>query len=136
MNSFNHYSLGSCGQWLFESVAGIAQGPDGNSFQHLVMKPRIGGGLAYAAGQYDSIRGRISSEWKIQAGRVTLTVTIPPNVSATLYIPTATASGVTESGRPAAQAPGVKVLVAEPQTAVFELQSGTYTFSAAEPQSN
>jgi hypothetical protein len=43
---------------------------------------------------------------------------------------------VTESGKPAAQAMGVKVLDADPQTAVFELQSGSYIFSAVEPQSN
>jgi alpha-L-rhamnosidase len=100
------------------------------------MKPRIGGGLTHAAAHYDSIRGRISSEWKVQTGRVTLAVTIPPNVSATLYIPTAAPAGVTESGKPAAQAMGVKVLDADPQTAVFELQSGSYIFSAVEPQSN
>ena len=28
MNSFNHYSLGSCGQWLFESLAGIGLDSD------------------------------------------------------------------------------------------------------------
>ena len=28
MNSFNHYSLGSCGQWLFDTVAGIGLDPE------------------------------------------------------------------------------------------------------------
>ena len=28
MNSFNHYSLGSVGEWLFESVAGIDLDPE------------------------------------------------------------------------------------------------------------
>ena len=36
MNSFNHYSLGSCGQWLFDTVAGIGLDPD-----HLRMARRL-----------------------------------------------------------------------------------------------
>ena len=28
MNSFNHYSLGSCGEWLFDSAAGIGLDPE------------------------------------------------------------------------------------------------------------
>jgi alpha-L-rhamnosidase len=136
MNSFNHYSLGSCGQWLYEQVAGIAQTPDGDSFQKLVIRPRIAGPLTHAAAHYDSIRGRISTDWKLQGGRLTFAVTIPPNVSATVYLPTAAAAGVTESGKPAADSAGIKVLEAEPNTAVFEVQSGSYTFNAAELKAN
>ena len=28
MNSFNHYSLGSCGEWMFDTVAGIGVDPN------------------------------------------------------------------------------------------------------------
>jgi alpha-L-rhamnosidase len=136
MNSFNHYSLGSCGQWLYEQVAGISQSPDGDSYKNLIIRPRVAGGLTHAAAHYDSIRGRISTDWKLQAGRLTLAITIPPNVSAKVYIPTSAPAGVTESGKPVAGAVGIKVLDAEPDAAAFEVQSGTYTFSAAEPKSN
>ena len=37
MNSFNHYSLGSVGQWLYQSVAGIDTDPDQPGYKHIWM---------------------------------------------------------------------------------------------------
>ena len=136
MNSFNHYSLGSCGKWLFESVAGIAQDADGTGFEHIVIRPRIGKELTSVSAHYDSIRGRIATDWHVKAGRLSLTVTIPVNAVATVHLPTANPLNITESGKPVAQADGLKVLPPETGGAVFEMGSGTYTFNAAAPKVN
>ena len=48
MNSFNHYSLGSCGEWMFDTVAGIGLDPDQPGFKHIIIHPRPGGGLTHA----------------------------------------------------------------------------------------
>jgi alpha-L-rhamnosidase len=136
MNSFNHYSLGSCGKWLYENVAGIAQDPLSTGYDRIVIRPQIGKELTSASAHYDSIHGRIASEWQMKAGRLVLTVTIPVNVTATVHVPTSTPSRVTESGKPLAQATGIKVLPAEPGAAVIELGSGIYTFNAAAPKLN
>jgi alpha-L-rhamnosidase len=39
MNSFNHYSLGSVGEWLFRQVAGIELDPDLPGFQRFPLAP-------------------------------------------------------------------------------------------------
>ena len=39
MNSFNHYALGSCGQWLYEGVAGIAPDPEQPGYRHIIIHP-------------------------------------------------------------------------------------------------
>ncbi|HMP81383.1 MAG TPA: family 78 glycoside hydrolase catalytic domain [Verrucomicrobiota bacterium] len=41
MNSFNHYSLGSVGEWLFRHVAGIELDPDVPGFQKFILKPYV-----------------------------------------------------------------------------------------------
>jgi alpha-L-rhamnosidase len=41
MNSFNHYSLGSVGEWLFRHVAGIEHDPDMPGFQKFTLKPYV-----------------------------------------------------------------------------------------------
>ena len=41
MNSFNHYSLGSVGQWLYEHVAGIRAAAPG--YEHVLIAPEPGG---------------------------------------------------------------------------------------------
>jgi alpha-L-rhamnosidase len=140
MNSFNHYALGACGEWMFRSMLGIDS--DGVGFKKIVMKPELptlrslgeggGEGITWAKGHYDSIQGRIASDWKITGDQFTWKITVPPNTTATVYVPAADASAVTESGRAANQAEGVKFLRSEDGRAVFEVGSGVFEFRSAQ----
>lgn len=130
MNSFNHYALGSCGQWLFDTVAGIGLDPEKPGYRHIIIHPRVGGGLTSAGASLHSIRGLIASSWSLTDGGLTLDITIPANTTATVYVPAANVAAVQESGKPAAQAEGVKLLRAKAGEAVFEVQSGVYRFTA------
>ncbi len=58
MNSFNHYSLGSCGEWMFDRVAGIGVDPDQPGFKHILIHPCPGGGMTHAEGVFESIHGK------------------------------------------------------------------------------
>ena len=93
--------------------------------------------LTWAKVRYDSIRGRIESAWRLDeketaaGGRgLVLDVVIPANTTATVYVPAADAAKVTEGGKPAAEAPGVKFLRAEGGAAVYEVGSGKYSFAS------
>jgi len=57
-------------------------------------------------------------------------VIIPPNTTATVYVPTRNAAAVTEGGKPAAAADGLRFLRAEPEAAVYEAAAGAYVFAA------
>ena len=126
MNSFNHYALGACGEWMFRSMLGIDS--DGVGFRKIIMKPELGEGITWAKGHYDSIMGRIGSDWKIDGSVFTWKITVPPNTRATVYVPAGAAAEVTESGEPATQAEGVRFLHMATGRAVFEVGSGTYKF--------
>jgi len=128
MNSFNHYSLGSCGEWMYSSLAGIDT--DGPGFKRLIIRPTPGEGITWVKTSYDSMSGRIVSNWKKEAGKLTMEVTIPINTTATVYVPSKDAAGVTESDKPAAKAAGVKFLRMENGAAVYEVGSGSYRFQA------
>ena len=60
-------------------------------------------------------------------------VTIPPNTTATVYVPAKDAAGMTESGMSAAKAEGMKFLRMENGAAVYEVGSGTYRLQSALP---
>ena len=61
-------------------------------------------------------------------------VEVPVNTTAVVRVPTGEPASVTEGGLPAAEAPGVTPLPAEPAGgARFELGSGRYAFVAARP---
>ncbi|MDO8682056.1 MAG: glycoside hydrolase family 78 protein [Armatimonadota bacterium] len=131
MNSFNHYSLGSVGEWMYETIAGISADPGKPGYKHIIIRPQPGGGLAFARGSLDSIYGKIATCWTINNGVFTLNLTIPANTTATVYIPASEAKTVTESGKPADKAIGVKFLRMEYGAAVYEVGSGNYAFKAS-----
>jgi alpha-L-rhamnosidase len=123
MNSFNHYSLGACGEWMFRSMLGIET--DGAGFKKITMKPELGEGITWAKGHYDSIQGRISSDWKIENKTFHWNITVPANTTATVYVPAKDAAAVTESGKAAAEAEGVKFLRMENDRAVYQVAAGS-----------
>jgi alpha-L-rhamnosidase len=86
MNSFNHYSLGSVGEWLYRFLLGIDQEPGTAGFGQLLLRPHPGGSLDWARGSYQSVRGRIRSGWRRDQDRLTYWAELPPNVTATVRI--------------------------------------------------
>jgi len=127
MNSFAHYSFGAVARWMFQTVAGIDTAEPG--FQRLVIRPQPAEGLTWAKADYGSIHGRIATEWKTENGLLTLAVSIPANTTATVHLPVANAAGVTESGKPVAEAEGVKFLRSEAGESLFEVGAGEYRFA-------
>ena len=126
MNSFNHYAFGSVGRWMFGVVAGIDT--EGPGYKRIIIRPEPGGGFSYAKASYESIHGKIISDWQIEGRKFTLNVTIPANTTATVYVPARDPESVTESGKPAAGSEGVGFLRMEADKAVYDIGSGDYVF--------
>lgn len=81
--SRNHYSPGAVCEWLFDTVAGIRV--DGQN--HFTIAPIPGSTLTYAKAHYDSVYGRVASEWQVQNGRFILNVNVPCNTNADVILP-------------------------------------------------
>jgi alpha-L-rhamnosidase-like protein len=101
MNSFNHYSLGSVGQWLYEEVAGIRAAAPGYACVTIAPVP---GDLESARATYESVRGRITSAWRRDGDTFALDVEIPANVTATVVMPPG-AGTLTEAASPRRRPP-------------------------------
>ena len=127
MNSFAHYSFGAVARWMFQTVAGIDT--DGPGFQRLVIRPQPADGLSWVKASYRSPHGLIATEWKTEGDRFTLDVTIPANTTAKVYVPADDPARVTESGKPAAEAEGVKLVGTEAGSVVYEVGAGEYRFA-------
>ncbi|WP_394835568.1 glycoside hydrolase family 78 protein [Pendulispora rubella] len=87
MNSFNHYSFGSVGEWMYATIAGIELDEAHPGYKHFFVRPRPGGGLDSATGKLDTLHGTIASQWNIAEGVFTLNVTVPVNTTATVVVP-------------------------------------------------
>jgi alpha-L-rhamnosidase len=134
MNSGNHVMLvGDLCIWLYEYLGGIRPDPARPGYKQFVLRPCPVGDLTHVEAAYQSMYGPIASRWTGAGGRFALECSVPPNTRATLWMPTSDPASVSEGGRPAAQAPGVRRLRAEPGAAVFELGSGQYRLTAKGP---
>ncbi len=130
MNSFNHYALGAVGEWLYRYSAGIRVDASAPPDRRVTIRPYVGGGLTYARASYASIYGPIASDWRLDDGGLRLTVAIPANVTATVYLPASDAATIREGGHALDQAAGVRVVGHEAGRAVIAVGSGTYTFTS------
>ena len=87
MNSFNHYSLGSVGEWLQRYVAGIDTDPDRPGYAHLLLRPRPSHRLPSVRASFETLHGCIASAWRLDGEMFHWTVTVPANVTATATLP-------------------------------------------------
>jgi alpha-L-rhamnosidase len=102
-------------------------------FDHITIRPQPVGDLAWVKAWHDTVRGRVESSWKKDDSGFDLTVKIPPNVTATVFLPGRSRQGVTENGRPVSEAEGVRYLRQEGSALVFEVASGQYEFRVPNP---
>jgi len=133
-NSLCHSSYLYIGTWFIEGLAGIKADPQIPGFKHFVIKPGIvdDPSLKWVKAHHDSIYGRIVSKWSIDRDKVlTLNVTVPPNTTATLHLPTADERSITESNQSLAKANGIKRAGTGVGLIVLDLQPGSYEFKSS-----
>ena len=87
MNSFNHYAYGSIGAWMYNTVAGIDIDRAQPGYKHAILRPQPGGGLTEASGALMTPYGELRSAWRLDGNVFTWEVTVPPNTTATAYLP-------------------------------------------------
>jgi alpha-L-rhamnosidase len=128
--SHNHPMFGSVSEWFFAWVAGIQPDPGAVGFDRIVIRPQPVGDLTWAKGRVGTVRGEVRSEWRIEHGRFFLTVVVPVNATAAVYIPGTIPDAVREGGAPAATSEGVSFRGVETGSCVYAVGSGRYEFSA------
>lgn len=122
MNSFNHYAYGAIGEWLYGHVAGIQVDENSPGYKHFVLAPHPGGRLNEVSATYNSMYGKIVSSWIVEDGKMTYTVEVPANTTASVDLPNAILERVTMD-----EGLQTKAKQADKKVAV-EVGSGTYTF--------
>ncbi|CAN7630161.1 glycoside hydrolase family 78 protein [Paenibacillus sp. LjRoot153] len=122
MNSFNHYSLGSVGEWMYQHILGINSDEDRPGYKHIVIHPRPGGELRFAKGEFHSVYGRIGVEWTWERSLFVMKVQIPVNTTATIYVP---GTVLNKEGH---VTNGLQEIGTSTNQSVYSAGSGSYTF--------
>jgi alpha-L-rhamnosidase len=131
--SLLHSSYLHIGAWFIEGLGGIMPDPAGPGYKRFIVRPGVlqNKPLDWVKVKFDSPYGTIRSEWQIQNGTLTLNVAVPPNTTATVYVPTTDTQSIKEGNVPLSKALGVRRLRQDEKgRAVLEVQPGQYTFEA------
>jgi alpha-L-rhamnosidase len=96
MNSYNHYSYGAIGDWMYRVMAGLDTYEDGPGYKHIKVQPHIGGGFTNASASLQTYYGTLSSSWKIEGNKIVMDVEIPANTKATIFVPAENSADVAE----------------------------------------
>lgn len=123
--SHNHPMFASSEVWLVQSIGGLQPHPAAKGMDRILIKPSPPTKLQNASLSYDTPRGRVTIAWSRQAGgKLLVETTVPPNVLATVHIPSRSNTTVRESGVPLLG--GRR----EATSLVVEVGSGTYAFES------
>ncbi|WP_373495242.1 alpha-L-rhamnosidase C-terminal domain-containing protein, partial [Aquiflexum sp.] len=136
-DSKNHPMFGSISEWFHKSILGIQQSESSVAFSEIVIKPSMVGDLNWAKGHYQSVRGRIGSDWWKFGNDVFLNVEIPANTKALVHVPILDGTSpevfegdflLVRNGKTDNLPDGIKLVNKTRKSYVFEVGGGKYRF--------
>lgn len=126
------HPFGSCiGAFFFREIAGIRPDPQVPGFRRIIIRPVVGD-LDWAKSKYESIAGPVRTDWKLNGRQLRLRVSIPPNATAMVFLPSKSTELITEHGKPLHQADHVQFLRVQGSESVVAIGSGEYQFVVKE----
>jgi alpha-L-rhamnosidase len=127
MNSHNHIMLlGDLITWLYKDLAGIASLDGG--YRTIYMNPSMPDSLNEVEANYQTPYGIAKSSWKREEGMIFWDITIPPNTSGEVHLPTQEEEKVQEGGSGLRRVKDIRIGGIEARRIVLTLGAGTYHF--------
>lgn len=123
-DSKNHMILAQIEEWFHTGLAGIREADGATAYRALAIQPKVVGDLTFVKGSYNTPQGVVRSEWTRADGRFTLTVTVPANTTAEVWVPL-------RGGRVVHQPRRAEFVRVDGDYAVYRVGSGSFTFATA-----
>ena len=117
--------------WFIKGLCGIQPDAAHPGYRSFLIRPVIVPEVTFAEASVESPYGLVSSRWERKKKKVRLSVTVPPNSAATVYIPARRPDGITENGIDIRKADGITLRGMEGDYAVVSVEAGKYTFDSS-----
>lgn len=126
--SLNHIMFGECAAWLYKGIVGIFPDPAAPGFKNIILRPSFIQNLNRAEGEHESPYGKIEASWKRIGGKISYKVVVPPNSTATLFLPEKKGQDILESGKAISKNSHINIINEDGKVLTLKLQSGSYEF--------
>lgn len=128
--SHNHPMFGSVSEWFYKWVGGIQADPSAVGFDKIIIRPQIISNVTWAKTSYNSMHGKIVSDWSRDDHSFKLNITIPVNTTAKVYLPAKDLKSVKEGEMDVSTVKSIQFIKMENGNAVFMVGSGDYAFES------
>lgn len=125
-----HHCFTSIAGWFHAGLAGIQPDPAVPGFRKIIIRPAIVEDLEWVRCSHRCNYGTIVSNWQRNGERLEMEIVIPPNTSATVYLPSTDPRKATESGIALTEVPSLRLMGHEAGHTVVEIGSGRYFFTS------
>ena len=85
--SNNHMMLGHLMEWFYSGLGGIYQKENSVAYENIVIAPKPTGNISWVNCSFESPKGIITSEWRLENNQFFLSVTIPEKTTAEIVLP-------------------------------------------------
>ena len=114
--------------WFYRNLAGMQADPREPGYRHIIFRPQPVNELEYVTYNNITPYGEGGITWRNREGGFVMEVSVPVSCHATVYVPSDDPSQITEGGTTAKKAQGVMFREMQDGYAVFEVESGQYSF--------
>jgi hypothetical protein len=124
--SNNHLMLGHIIDFFYKGIGGISQSENSVAFKEITIKPAFIDGINENFASINSPYGKISTNWKKEKNKIFLSVEIPVNTNAILYLPI-NAKNIKEKNRDLKNIKDINLETTETNL-IIKIGSGYYNF--------
>jgi len=130
--SHNHPMFGGGLVWLYRNLAGMQADPQDPGYRHIIFRPQPIEELEYVSYTNNTPYGEGGITWRNKGEDFVMELSIPVSCHATVHVPASDLSLIREGNVSTDQAAGVTFKEMKDGYALFEVESGSYTFRVTE----
>nr|MDO8114704.1 family 78 glycoside hydrolase catalytic domain [Candidatus Sigynarchaeota archaeon] len=125
--SLAHPVQGCVASFFYEYIAGIQ--PDSPGFQHFIVAPEIIGDITWCKAKLDTLHGTIKVDWRLDGGKLFMSVVVPANTTAEIVLPCKDKTQVIEGEVAVETRPELIIKAVERGKLILQAGSGSYSFT-------
>jgi alpha-L-rhamnosidase len=131
-NSQDHFMLGGAEEWFYRALGGIDVDMSRSVDERITIRPQMVSGLTWVKSSYDSVLGKITSEWSQEVGATAIDIAIPPGAAGTLILPVKMEADISSIHSVKGRGPDLKEVRRDDKVVVYRAAAGIYHFREAE----
>ncbi len=126
--SRDHILFGDVSAWFYKYLAGLTPDEENPGFKHFRVKSFFPEDMKWVSSTYQTLYGDIRINWEKEEDGLKLDLTVPVNITATVWLPVRHLKNIFENGKPLVESDYLKIEEETTDGIAIDLGGGAYHF--------